>query len=172
MMLTLLLLRHAKAEPAQAHLADKDRALAPRGCADAARIGAFIAAECVTPDLVLCSTARRTRETWELARSAFAVSIETHYEPGIYEATTARLLAIIRRAPSRTKCLMLVGHNPGLEELTSDLIRDGEAEALERVSRKYPTSGLAVLTLQQAQWAQVTPRSAHLRRFTAPAYLA
>ena len=171
-MLTLMLLRHAKAEPGRPTIADHDRCLASRGREDATRLGAFVDSQGLLPNLVLCSTARRTRETWELAQAAMSKPVETQFEAGIYEASTARLLGIIRRAPVSAKRLMLIGHNPGFEELAADLIRDGEPGALARIDQKYPTSGLAVLTFSQKQWAQITPRSAHLSSFTAPAFLA
>ena len=170
-MLTLMLLRHAKAELGMATLADKDRSLAQRGRADAPRLGAFVESEGLRPDLVQCSTARRTRETWELAQAAMSKPVETQFEAGIYEASTARLLAIVRRTPASVKRLLLIGHNPGFEDLACDLIRDGEPEAMARIDKKYPTSGLAVLTFSHKQWAQITPRSARLTHFTAPAYL-
>ena len=172
-MLTLLLLRHAKAEPGRATLADQDRSLAPRGKMDAPKLGRFIAREKLVPDLVLCSSARRTRETWALVEPEFGAAVEMHFEPGIYEATTARLLAIVRRTPPMVKRLMLIGHNPGLEELTDDLMGVGDAnsEASHRLSEKYPTAGLAVLEFAHDQWARVTPRSSRLVAFTAPKYL-
>ena len=170
-MLTLLLLRHAKAEQAVHGMDDIDRPLAPRGRSDSPRMGAFIAAEALMPDLILCSTARRTRETLELAAPAFGAAIATRLEPAIYEATTARLLAVIRRTPAAVHRLMLVGHNPGFENLTSDLVRTAEKQAAEQIERKYPTSGLAVMTFQADAWAKIVPRSGHLTIFTAPRYL-
>ena len=171
-MLTLLLFRHAKAEPAVHGMDDIDRPLAPRGRSDAPRIGAFIATQSLTPDLILCSTARRTRETLELAAPAFGAVIATRLEAAIYEATTARLLAVIRRTPAGVHRLMLVGHNPGFEDLAIDLVRTAEKDAAGRLEKKYPTSGLAVLTFQADGWAKIAPRSAHLSIFTAPRYLA
>ena len=170
-MLTLLLLRHAKAEPAVLGMDDIDRPLAPRGRSDAPRMGAFIVAQALVPDLTLCSTARRARDTLELAVPAFGAVIATRPEPTIYEATTARLLAVIRRTPPGVHRLMLVGHNPGFEDLTSDLVRTAEKQAAAQLEKKYPTSGLAVMTFQAAAWAKIVPRSGHLTVFTAPRYL-
>jgi len=172
-MLTLLLLRHAKAEPGRATLADQDRSLALRGQTDAPRLGRFIAQEKLVPDLVLCSPARRTRETWALVEPELGGTLDAYYEPGIYEATTARLLAIVRRTPPKAKRLMLIGHNPGLEELAGDLMGgdDADSDAARRLSEKYPTAGLAVFKLPQDQWSKIAPRSARLVAFTAPKYL-
>ena len=170
-MLTLMLLRHAKAEPAASGVDDADRPLAPRGRSDAPRMGASLAAAGHVPDLILCSPARRTRETLELVVPSFGAVIATRLEPAIYEASMARLLSVLRRTPASVQRLMLVGHNPGFEELAHDLVRTADKEAAARLDKKYPTSGLAVLAFEHDAWAKVTPRSAHLALFTAPRYL-
>ena len=170
-MLTLILLRHAKAELGSMTLPDDERALAPRGRKDAPRIGAFLTSAHLIPDLVLCSTAQRARETWALVAPALA-AVDMQFESQIYEASSVRLLAIVRRTPPPVSRLMLVGHNPGLEDLAHDLVQEGDPTAMARLDRKFPTSGLAVLTWPHDTWAQITPRSARLATFTAPAYLA
>lgn len=170
-MLTLILLRHTKAEAGSLSIADQDRALATRGRKDAARLGVYIVAQRLQPELVLVSPACRTRETWELAALPSSPDIQMKFEPLIYETTAARLLAIIRRTPATVKRLMLVGHNPGLEDLARDIMRDAEPLPRMRLERKYPTGGLAVLTFEQSNWSQIAPRSGHLADFTAPTYL-
>jgi phosphohistidine phosphatase len=169
-MLTLMLLRHAKAETGRANLADKDRSLAERGRADAALMGERLVRDGLVPDRVLCSTARRTRETWALVSAELGAVVPVDFEPAIYEATTARLLTVIRRAPATAKRLLVVGHNPGLEDLINDFVREAETGAAARLAEKYPTSGLAVLELPITSWTQATPRSARLTHFTAPRY--
>jgi len=170
-MLTLILFRHAKAEPASPGIEDIDRPLAPRGRTDAPRLGAFLATENLVPDLILCSPSRRTRETLELAVPAFGAVIATREEPAIYEASMARLLSVIRRTPAGVHRLMLVGHNPGFEELALDLARTADKDAAARLDKKYPTAGLAVLTFEMDTWAKVTARTGNLTHFTAPRYL-
>ena len=175
-MLTLLLLRHAKAEPGSFAIADIDRPLADRGHADAPRMGAWLKAEKLVPDYIVCSSSRRTRETLALVAPAFGGKIETRFEPAIYEATTMRILTVVRRTPAHVKCLLVIGHNPGLEDLTDDLMSRSDKIAGERFEQKYPTSGLAVLTWPAPSaidsWAKLTPRSAYLAAFTAPRWLA
>jgi phosphohistidine phosphatase len=170
-MLTLLLLRHAKAEPATPGAKDKDRPLALRGRADAAKLGAAISAEGLLPDLILCSTARRTMETLECAAPSFDAVIPTREEPAIYEANVARLLSLIRRTAPSTHRLMLIGHNPGFEDLVTDLMRSADKAAKERFEKKYPTSGLAVLTFDVESWSKLAPGSGYLEKFLAPRYL-
>ena len=86
-----------------------------------------------------------------------------------------RLLTVVRRTPPKVRRLLLVGHNPGLEELTDDLIGTADEVAAERLAQKYPTSGLAVLSWPASTaidtWAKLTPRSAHLQAFVAPRWL-
>lgn len=174
-MLTLLLFRHAKAEPGAFSVPDVDRSLTERGRADAPRIGAWIAAHDLVPDLIVCSPSRRTRETLALAVPAFGRDVETAFEPAIYESTATRLLTVVRRTPARVQRLMLVGHNPGMEELAKDLAGTADATAEDRLYKKYPTAGLAVLTFPRLSgidaWPKVTGRTATLDAFIAPRYL-
>jgi phosphohistidine phosphatase len=109
--------------------------------------------------------------TWGLVASQFNGPVPCHMEPAIYEATTARLKTLVRKTLPGTTRLMIVGHNPGLEELTHELILDGDTIALERFETKFPTGSLAVLTWPHDNWAKVTGRTAHLAHFTAPRYL-
>lgn len=170
-MLTLLLLRHAKAEPATPGVADIDRALADRGRVDAPRMGAYLSEHKLVPDLIICSTARRTRETLDLVVPELGAVVPSLMEAAIYEASVARLLGVIRKAPAMAHRLMLVGHNPGFEDLASDLMRTADKDAESRFDKKYPTSGLAVLTFDIDAWAKLTPRTGTLVAFTAPRYL-
>ncbi len=175
-MLTLILLRHAKAEPGSYAVADIERSLADRGRLDAPRMGAWLAREKLIPDYIVCSNSRRTRETLDLVSPAFGAAVETKFEPAIYEATPMRILTVIRRTPTPVRRLLVIGHNPGLEDLTDDLMSKSDSIAASRFEQKYPTSGLAVLTWPQPSavdsWAKLTPRSAYLAAFTAPRWLA
>ena len=151
---------------------DKDRPLAERGHADAPLMGAWIRAHDLVPDLVVCSTARRTRETWAGVAAELGRDVPVTFDAAIYEATTARILSVIRRTPGTPRRLMLIGHNPGFEDLSADLARDTDPEAATRIARKYSTCGLAVLDIPVDAWAKVTPRTARLTHFMAPQYSA
>src|SRR5437764_227782 len=94
----LMLLRHAKAERAEPGLRDIDRALAPAGREPAARIGAYLAGPALVPDLVVCSAAKRARQTWELAAPAFAKPPRTEYDVAVYERDAAGLMELVRGA--------------------------------------------------------------------------
>lgn len=116
-MLTLYLLRHAKSSWADESMRDFDRPLAPRGREDCASIGAFIEEKGIAFDLVLVSTALRTRETIEFVKERAKLSGEVRYDDRIYEASTSQLLEVISQIENDRASVLLVGHNPGIEDL-------------------------------------------------------
>ncbi|HEY8564040.1 MAG TPA: histidine phosphatase family protein [Beijerinckiaceae bacterium] len=162
----LLLLRHAKSDWPEG-VQDLDRALAPRGREAAPRMGAYLAAEHLLPDLVVVSPARRTRETWDLVRP-FLGDVETRVEPRLYEATVDRLLEVVRDADAEARALLMIGHNPGFEDLARRLTGHGDRYAFARLAQKYPTAGLAVIDFPLERWAEVEPRAGRLDRFVTP----
>src|ERR1700747_2679052 len=118
----LLLLRHAKSSWAEPGASDHARALNRRGQEAAPRIGAYLARHRLIPDAVLCSTARRTRETWELvAAEAPAAPPPPTFAERLYDATPRTLLDVFRRADPAAESLLVVGHNPGLQEVATAL---------------------------------------------------
>jgi phosphohistidine phosphatase len=122
------------------------------------------------PDAVVCSTALRARETWELASSGLAAvapgaSPAVRYEPRVYEATVLGLLMLVREFDAAWRTTVIVGHNPGLAELTVGLASPDSAQP-----HAFPTAAVAVLGLP-GQWAEAAPGEAHLLAFTVPAEL-
>jgi phosphohistidine phosphatase len=115
---TLVILRHAKAAN-PGHVGDIDRPLTARGHADAAAAGAWLNHRGYTPDLVLCSPARRTRETWHGAAFALMAAPSVRYEPDVYAAPTSALLELIRGIDDSINAVLLIGHNPGLSQLSA-----------------------------------------------------
>ena len=162
----LILLRHAKAVPHDA-AADSERDLTERGVEDAAFMGRYCADELLVPDLALVSPAVRTRKTWQLAAS-FLGDTPAEYASAIYQADARRLLDIVRSTRDDVKCLMIVGHNPGIEDLACGLVSHGDRYAFARMQRKYPTAGLAVLDIDVEHWGDVALKSARLDRFRVP----
>ena len=163
----LMLLRHAKSAYPEG-VDDHERPLAERGEKAAARMGAYMAEEGLLPDLAIVSTAHRAQQTWELARSAFRREIKQRDEKRIYEASVQAIFDVVRKAPARGKTLLLVGHNPGFEDLALTLIGGGEPEALARLRKKYPTAGLAVIEFDIDRWREVAARGGRLERFETP----
>ncbi|MFC0676461.1 histidine phosphatase family protein [Lysobacter korlensis] len=155
----LILLRHAHAEPARTGQADLDRSLAPEGVAEAEAAGRWLAEQGKVPDCVLCSPARRTRETLEAVLGTIGY-VEQRLEPAIYEATPGTLIALAD-AHVHIGRLMLVGHNPGLEQLAA-LMHSGQSGDY----RGMPPAGIAVLSLPAD--AEIEPGIAKLSAFWWP----
>ncbi len=163
----LILLRHAKSDWPDG-VADPERPLAPRGRTAAPRMGAYMDQEGLTADRVLVSPARRTRETWELVSTAMPPVGEAKSEPRIYDATAARLLSVVREQPREVHTLMLLGHNPGLEDLADLLVTSGATLPLNQMAEKFPTGALAVIDLPVDDWSEVVPGTGRLDRFVTP----
>lgn len=136
----LILLRHAHAETASVGQADLDRPLSAEGLAEAEAAGRWLAEHRLIPDCVLCSPARRTRETLETVLDVIGY-IDQRIEPAIYEATPGTLIALAD-ANVDVGRLMLVGHNPGLERLAA-LLHSGQSGDY----RGMPPAGIAVLNV-------------------------
>jgi phosphohistidine phosphatase SixA len=151
----LILLRHAHAEPANTGQADLDRPLSPEGLAEAEAAGRWLAEHKRVPDCVLCSPARRTRETLEAVLAAVGY-VDQRLEPRIYDATPGTLAALIDEHRDVDR-LLLVGHNPGLEELAA-LMHSGQSGD----HRGMPPGGVVVLALpmQSAIEPGIATRSA------------
>jgi phosphohistidine phosphatase len=188
---TLMLFRHAKS--AWPDVADHDRPLARRGIRAAPVMGRWLHDAGLVPGQVLCSTARRARETWQFARTGLAAAPPVTFDARIYEATATDLLALIREVPPATGTLLLIGHNPGIEDLALLLAAAPSAPApsapapgaaapsaatgprpggsgpgdLERMQSKFPTAAIAVLE-STATWPGLAPGQARLIAFVTP----
>ncbi|MFE4309701.1 SixA phosphatase family protein [Streptomyces sp. NPDC056891] len=168
----LLVLRHAKSAWPKG-VADQDRPLGPRGLRDAPAVGRFLAEAGGLPDLVLCSPARRARHTWELAAAELDSAVPTRHDPRLYGADGPELLDVLHSVSDEVGTLLLVGHNPGLEDLIL-LLADGadgtvgtDEDILERVRTKFPTSAIAVLTWY-GTWTGLRPGEALLTDLAIP----
>jgi phosphohistidine phosphatase len=174
-MATLLLLRHAKSSWDTMSLPDYDRPLAKRGRKAAPLIGAEIARLDLRPHLILCSGAARTRETLALILPALgAPPPEIVYDDAIYMATPTVLMGLLRKLPAGAgapKTVLVVGHNPGLEELAELLVGGGNDQAQELMAEKFPTGALAVFTFPTDTWSDIALGDGTLTRFITPARL-
>ena len=164
---TLLLLRHAKSSWDRPGQADADRPLATRGRKAAPLIGAWLRRRDLLPDLVLCSTARRTRETSALVQAEWQHPVETRELEGLYLATPERILQILRSLAQAPERVLVLGHNPGLHSLALRLAGEGEAADLDALGEKLPTGALAVLRFA-GSWADLAPGTARLDAFVRP----
>jgi phosphohistidine phosphatase len=163
---TLLLLRHAKSSWDDASIRDFDRPLAPRGRRDAPTMGRLLRSESLDLDHVVCSTAVRARETLELAAKAGKYSGTVQYLDGIYEASASRLEGIVRSLPNGAATVLMVGHNPGFEDLVTHLCAPGG-----RMNVTMPTAALACIDIPAPEWNAVTEGSGTLRWLAVPKML-
>jgi phosphohistidine phosphatase len=163
----LLLLRHAKS--AWPDVDDHERPLARRGRRDAPVAGRWLRAAGLVPDRVVCSTARRARETWRLAAAELDASPRVSFDQRVYGAAAAELLSLARDTAPKARTLLIVGHDPAMRELTLMLASagTGDADALERARFKFPTAAIAVLELS-GTWPELGPQRARLTTFVVP----
>jgi phosphohistidine phosphatase len=156
----LYLLRHAKSSWDQPELPDHDRPLAGRGRRATKALRRYLLEHDIAPELVLCSTARRARETLERIEPALGAPTVRH-EPALYAAGARALLDRLRHVPDAVASVMLVGHDPGIEELAETLTGGP-------VASKFPTAALATLELPGASWRDTGPATAKLIAFVSP----
>ena len=168
----LLLLRHAKSNWDQPGIEDHERALNQRGEAAAAAMGGFLQAQGLGPDLVLCSTARRAVQTWQLAGERLDTQPRTVTLDALYLAEPRRLLDIVRRHGDAAARLLVVGHNPGLHQFATRLCGTGDPAMRTLLAKKFPTAGLARIGFDAAAWAALPLGSGALLGFWRPRDLA
>jgi phosphohistidine phosphatase len=165
----LHLLRHAKSSWDDPALSDHDRPLAPRGRRAAERIASHLRLEGIVPELVLCSSATRARETLEGIEPALGDGPDVQIERGLYGVPERELLDRLHAVPDTIDSVMLIGHNPSVQDLAVTLARPGAA--LDTVELKYPTGALATLVFD-GSWRELAPGTAELRSFVRPKDLA
>jgi phosphohistidine phosphatase len=162
----LVLLRHAKSD--WPDVPDHDRPLAKRGRRDAPAVGRWLGESGYAPDAVICSTALRARETWGLASAGLRTAAPgadpaVRYESRVYEATVLGLLMLVREFRPEWRTALVVGHNPGIAELTVGL-----ADPSSDPPSAFPTAAVAVLAVP-GPWADTAPGEAGLVAFAIPA---
>tara|TARA_R110002049_G_scaffold242831_2_gene416634 strand:- start:94 stop:636 length:543 start_codon:yes stop_codon:yes gene_type:complete len=165
----LTLLRHAKSSWDDPVDRDFDRPLNTKGKRAAAVMGSFIKRKGLRFDQILASPAVRVIETLENVEEASGLVMEPTWDRKIYLASSATLLDVLRGAEAEADHVLMVGHNPGLEDLIFDLVPDdGTSPARQEVETKYPTATLAEMTLTIDSWDQITENCAKLDRLTRP----
>jgi len=153
----LIALRHAKSDWSGA-VADHDRPLAGRGRREAALAGRWLRENAADIDLVVCSSAKRARQTWKLVAKQLDNAPPARVDDRLYAASVRGLLAVVRKLPESARAVLLIGHNPGLEELVADL---------GGVGWPMKTSSIAVLS-SRSEWAEVGARWAKLEASLTP----
>lgn len=165
----LWLLRHAKSSWSDASLSDEDRPLAPRGERAADRMRDYFDAEGIHPQLALCSSALRARQTLARVLPALGDELVVHIDPALYTFDADVILDRLSRISSDVKSALHVGHNPAVHDLAERIADRGDG--LRDVSQKYPTAGLAEIAFGEGAWDTLADRPGEVVRFITPRHL-
>ncbi|HLG87656.1 MAG TPA: histidine phosphatase family protein [Alphaproteobacteria bacterium] len=168
-MAKLILFRHAKAAPASPGQSDFDRPLTDRGRRDAGRMGAALGG--LSIDLALVSAARRTRETFDLARAEMKSAPSAEVTRDLYLCGARKLIRRLTETPAGIETLLVVGHNPDLHEVALWLAGKDEQKEATALRAKFPTAAVAVFSLELGSWTDLDPGSARLKCFATSADL-
>jgi phosphohistidine phosphatase len=161
-----MLLRHAKSSWADPTLADVDRPLSPRGERASKKIAKHMLRNKARPDLVLCSSSLRTRQTLAAIAPSLGTRCSIEVVPELYAASAEELFERLRMLPDSVESVMIIGHNPGLHDLALALASRGTERP--RLHAKFPTGALATLALRRDTWAALHTGDAKLVGFVAP----
>lgn len=168
----LLILRHAKAAAESPSGSDFDRPLDGDGVERARFMGRYLAKHGDLPDLVCCSDAARTRQTFVVMQEQLSHPLPVSYQNGLYLASAGDLLDYVNAIPEAAQSVMIIGHNPGMHHLARILCEGGDAEAMAALEHKFPTGALAWVELPaEIRWRDVVPNSGTLKAFWRPKVL-
>jgi phosphohistidine phosphatase len=167
----IAVLRHAKSRWDDRDLADFDRPLNDRGWKAARRMGREFNHRKFQFDFVLASPAARVRETIDGVQEEFDFAAPIRFEQGMYLASEVHLLGFLRTLPETVQRPLLVGHNPGLQQLVLSLSGNEEDDFQSRVSFKFPTAAFAIVELAAIEWTNVDPASGRITEFIVPSEL-
>lgn len=163
----LWLLRHAKSSWDDPSLPDQLRPLAERGYRATTGLARHLEESELAPALVLCSPARRTTQTWEGISDGLPAETRIEIEDDLYGASAVHLLNRLRRVPAEVDSVMVIGHNPGLEDLADLLVGAGEPDLRQRLAAKFPTGALAGLAVP-GHWLELSRGQATLTAYVVP----
>ena len=165
----IILLRHGKSSWSDPTISDVDRPLARRGERASKRIAKHLRRKRIRPDLVLCSPSLRTRQTLEAIAPSLGKGCSVELAPELYAASEQELLERLRALHESADSVMLIGHNPGLQELA--LVLASRGDALSKLQQKFPTGALATLVVGSDSWAAIGPGDAKLVDYVVPRQL-
>ncbi|MGB5557834.1 MAG: histidine phosphatase family protein [Paracoccaceae bacterium] len=164
MTLRLILTRHAKSSWDDQSIEDHDRPLNKRGRTASRDIGEWLAQHDYIPDLVLCSTAARTRATWEIISTALPRAPEVQFERALYLATPEQILGILQKVQG-AQTVMMLGHNPGISLAATALAARPPHHAR---FAQYPTAATTVYQFDNSDWGRVAWGQGDVLAFTLP----
>lgn len=164
-MLRVILFRHAKSSWANANLSDFERSLAKRGIDDIPKIANFLKESNLLPDIITCSTSKRTRMTHSLFIKTIKKDIKTIFEDIIYEGDDEDIIDIISQTSSKYNSHMIIGHNPDMETLVEELT------GKEFPYSKFSTASIAVIDFKTDKWEDILELKGKLTLFMSPKML-
>ena len=164
---SLYVMRHAKSSWKDPNVPDYERPLARRGKKAARRMALLVARSLPLPELVLCSPVTRAVQTYQLIAERFGNSVEVHTEDGLYGASGTALLMRLRALPDEVGSVLLIGHNPGVQDLLIELASDGDPARLDVVRAGFPTCALATLRVS-SRWSELGPSTASVEGLVMP----
>lgn len=166
----LLLLRHAKTEPAEQFAGpDIERKLLPIGQAAARRMGMFLVEQGIQPAAILCSNSQRTVETMNhVLRQLKQTTPMVRVEVELYMGSATTILKHLRKLPAEIGSALVIGHNPGLEELALEMPTHGNLTAYRLMHRKFPPGALAIINCPASRWRRLETRTAEMVDFVRP----
>ena len=177
-MLFVSLLRHAKSDWGTPGLDDIDRPLNKRGKKQARQMGHFISRSDVTPDLIICSSAKRARQTLKQARKNWPSNARVIFEDRLYLASPDTILKLLKEQSDQSSQrdtpshIMIIGHNPGLHMLATGLVTSANQADMQILQERYPTGTLCVIKSKAEKWNDLQDNSAELLIFATPKSLA
>lgn len=166
--LRLMLLRHAKSDWGDPSLDDFDRPLNPRGLKAADMMAGYLSETCPPPDLILCSTALRTRETLAELLPFLTVDTDIQLRGELYEDSELDYLSLLQNLDTSAETVLVIGHNPAIEETAALFYGSGLVEGYDDMAEKYPTGALAIFTFPHRSWSDLGEGSGTLERFVKP----
>lgn len=167
---SLYVMRHAKSSWKDLSVPDFERPLAPRGERAARSMGHWLKSARPLPELILCSTATRAVRTCQLITRSLGSSVQVHFEDGLYGASGTALLARLHGLPDKVKSVLLIGHNPGVQDLLIELANEGDPVRLVEVRAGFPTCAVATLRVN-GHWSELGTCTARVKDLVTPSTL-
>lgn len=164
----LILMRHAKSNWDEASVPDHERPLSGRGRRAAPAMAEWLLEHDFLPDLVLCSTSARTRETWSLVEGVIESRALVEFVEELYLAAPQTMIERVRELGGQADCVLMIGHNPGTHELACDLASQGPDAMIDRLDNGFPTAAIARFAVEAETWNSVGARGLVLTDFVQP----
>lgn len=171
-MLTLTIVRHAKSSWGDPGLRDIERTLNERGKAQAQRLGTDLEGKQLSPDLIICSSANRARQTLEQMQKNWQTDAELIVESRLYLASPNAIMELLNEHGQDHSHIMIIGHNPGLHMLAHGLAREGDEQGLAMLREKYPTGTLCIVRSKTDKWKNIGNGTGKLIYLATPKQLA